>query len=389
MKAPISLMLAASALIPTTIFAQTENERGTPVSQAYAQKHGVSAQVAEQRLGQLDEIIAVEKALTEKYPNQFGGLYVEHSPEFRVVVKMTGQGEGLLRTITKDPKFVVEQAEIPLMQLRALQERVAKRLKTDGSYYFAVEANIWQGKILLRTTDPDAVKADLPRDLAVNRNVEIIPVEGGMQNAATIYGGKLLRGTSENCTAGFNVLANGQNMILTAGHCDSRVTLDGRTFNVVERVYKNSETWGFDFQIMNSTSSHTYPNETYKTRYYRETITKTTFAGDLPLGWDVCAFGTATNPTSIRCGKLESKWERTIDNRGVVGVFFRASPPDGKPFVVGGDSGGPVILQNTAVGIIKGRGDTNFPNHMYFADIQGLMGYGGFQYYDVYVKTSP
>ncbi len=388
MRLHLAALLAATSISPSAALAQSTNANERAVAANYATTYGVSEAEAKGRLDRLDEIMRVEKALTEKFPNQFGGLYVVHDPDFKVVVKMTGQGEGLLKTVTTDPLFVVEKADVPVKLLRQLQERVADRMKTDGSYYFAIEANIWEGKVLIRTTDVDALRADLPQDLAVNRNIEISRVEGGMVNTATIYGGRMLTGTQE-CTSGFNVLANGQPMILTAGHCDNRMTLDGQTFNVVERVYKSSSTWGFDMQIMRSTSTHTYPNEAYKQRSYRETITKVTYANDLPLGWSICAFGAKTSPTSLRCGKLEAKWESTIDNNGVKGSFMRASSPDSNPFVIGGDSGGPVILQNTAIGIIKGRGDTRYPNHMYFADIQNLMGYGGFQYYDVSVKIAP
>ena len=390
MRYEILTVVASTLILSTAVSAQQGTvDSGSPVAENYANTYRVSVDEANRRLGQLAEITRVEKALTERFPEQFGGLYVEHEPGFRVVVKMTGNGEGLLRQVTNDPLFVVEKAEVPLKLLRELQERVVKRIESSSGYAFAVESNIWEGKVIIRTTDEAALEADLPQDLKVNKNVRIVKIDAGMQNTATIYGGRLLTGTTQYCTAGFNVLASGTPMILTAGHCDDRMTLDGQTFNVVERVYKSSSSWGFDMQIMKATSTHTYPNEAYKQRSYREIITKTYFASDLPLGWSVCAFGAKNNPTGIRCGPLQSKWEATKDNRGITGQFMRASSPDSNPFVIGGDSGGPVLIQNSAVGIIKGRGDTNFPNDMYFADILNIQAYGGFQYYDVTVKTSP
>lgn len=378
---------AVIAIAATSLSAQEPADETSPSTLDYAERYNVTIEDAEARFARLAEISRIEKELTEKFPNQFGGLYVEHEPEFRVVVKMTGAGQGLLRQITDDPLYVVEKAEVPVKQLRQLQERVAETLVSDGSYYYAVEANIFEGMVFIRTTNPQALQAALPRNIAVNDKVKVIEVEGGMANTATIYGGRLMTGTSQNCTSGFNVLANGTPMLLTAGHCDDRMTVSGRTFNVVERVFKSSSTWGFDMQIMRPSSAQTHPNEVYSDRSTRETITNVYFAADLPLNWPVCAFGAVTN--TRKCGKLVSKWERVRDDRNVSGSFHRAEPDDGRAFVQGGDSGGPVMGAGTAYGIIKGRGDTYHPNHMYFMDIITLQASGGFVYHDVSVKTSP
>jgi predicted nucleic acid-binding Zn ribbon protein len=110
------------------------------VTEYYARSNGISPAEAASRLGRLSEINAIEKRLAERFPEQFGGLYVVHSPTFKVVVKMTGNGQGLLRQITDDPLYVVEKAETPVKQLNQLKERIGRRLMNEAGVYFAVNA---------------------------------------------------------------------------------------------------------------------------------------------------------------------------------------------------------------------------------------------------------
>lgn len=88
MRLPVLAVALVSSAISDTAVAQSAP--GNPMVQWYASEYGVAATEAEARLARLSSIAAVEKELQERFPNQFGGLYVQHSPQFRVVVKMTG-----------------------------------------------------------------------------------------------------------------------------------------------------------------------------------------------------------------------------------------------------------------------------------------------------------
>jgi hypothetical protein len=378
------LATVAAILLAGPVFAQDAVD---PVAQQYAQTNGISISEASSRLNRLGEISAIEKRLTERFPEQFGGLYVVHSPTFKVVVKMTGSGQGLLRQITDDPLYVVEQAETPVKQLYQLKDRVARRLMNETKdFYFAVNVNIWDGTVEIRTTETDAVRQLLSADLQNNRKLRLVAATSGGPNTATVYGGRQLTGTVQSCTSGFTVRSDGGEGIITAGHCDDRMTIAGVTYNMVSRAYKNSDIWGFDVQLMRPSSAQTHPNQIYSDASVRETITKVFYAADIPLDWPICAFGTTTNVR--RCGKLKAKWEVKRDNRGITGSFFRAAPDTSSAFTVEGDSGGPVFGTGTAYGIIKGRGDSVYPNHMYFMDIQTLEAYGGLDY-NPRVKVAP
>jgi hypothetical protein len=303
---------------------------------------------------------------------------------------MTGNGQGLLRQVTEDPLYVVEQAVTPVQQLRQLKDRIAKRLMDETKGYFAISVNVWDGTVELRTSEAEGVQRLLSADLQNNKLIRIIPVQKGAENTATIYGGRQLTYTTtqyiENCTSGFNVTADFGFGIITSGHCPNTMVLSGITFNTVSEAYKNSDTWGFDVQLMRPSAAQTYPNQAYVDSSQLETITKVYYAGDIPLDWPLCAFGRTTNV--MRCGKLKAKWEVKRDENGITGSYFRAAPDDGKAFNIKGDSGGPVFGAGTAYGIIKGRGDITNPNHLYFMDIMTLEAYGGLAY-NPRVKITP
>ena len=366
--------LLAATCLSAPLAAQTPTA-SDPANQAYADSYGVSQAEAAARMARLAEISRVEKALMERFPNQFGGLYVEHQPTFRVVVKMTGNGQGLLRQITQDPLFIVEQAATPVRQLMQLKERIGRRIAQVDGLTFSVAVNVWDGTVDVTATDAEQVRGLLTNDLRQNSNIRITQAEMISENTATIYGGRQLTGT-QTCTSGFTINSDSGQGIVTAGHCDDRMTLSGVTFNVVSRAYKNSDTWGFDLQTMRPASgTHTFPNQTYSDRSTLTAITQVYYAADLPLNWSVCVYGTVTN--TRRCGNLTRKWEVLRDNRGITNSVFRVSPTDGRAMSTGGDSGGPVLGANAAYGLIKAKGGSTNPNDLYFVDIMSLEALGG------------
>ena len=355
-----------------------------PTTQSYAASQNISYVEAQARLARLSDIVAVEKALQVKFPNQFGGLYVVHSPSFKVVVKMTGGGQGLLKQITSDPIFVVEKAETPINQLNQLKEKLARKVAAVDGFQFSVEVNVFDGTIDIRSQDSARMQSFLTNDLQQNKNIRLIQVDTVSSNTATINGGKQLTGT-QTCTSGFNVKHNGADAIITTGHCDDTMTLSGISFKLVERVYKYSDQWGFDMQVMRPTGTHSYPNQTYTAPSTLTTITGVADILNYPIDWPICAYGSVTNVR--RCGKIKAKHLVLKDDRGVTNAVHRAASDDGKAFNQGGDSGGPVVVTGTALGLIKAKG-SNVAD-LYFVDFGVLLGVlGGFAS-PVSIKTAP
>ena len=373
------LATALSIALCAPVASQTPATGENVVATHYAAEHGVSVEEAQRRLATLSDIAAVEKALADRFPNQFGGLFVVHEPNFRVVVKMTGAGEGLLQQVTQDPLYVVEKAERPVKMMLQLQDRIVAALVV-ANVGFETNVNVWTGEIEVDVIDAEGARKALGQLLEANAFVKLRKVAALPQNTAAIYGGRAATGSTQGCTTGFSVTNGVISGFLTAGHCDNTLTVSGYSFSLKEQVYQNSTQFGHDMQWM-SNSSHTFPNEIYRGSSTREVITNVYDPINMPLDWSLCAFGVTTN--ALKCGKLKSKYTKTTDNNGIVGYFFRAATDDGSYFVQEGDSGGPVFGANTAYGIIKGKGGTTYPRDMYFMSIADIDVMG------IRVKTSP
>lgn len=356
-----------------------------PVLTYYADTYNVTVEQARERLNLAPEIARVSNELERRFPNQFGGLFVKHEPDFRVVVKMTGAGQGLLRQVTSDPRFVVEQATTPINQLNQLKERIGRRLAQETGYQFSASVNVWDGTVDIQTTDIEDTRSRLTNDLTRNQNIRLIQIEEGVKNHATIRGGVRLTGTVQRCTSGFNVSSSLGDGLITAGHCDDSMTISGVQFRLAQRLYQNSETQGFDFQFMRPVSGvHVFPNDISRGGSVTETITATMSAAQIPLNWTVCAYGASTG--SMRCGTLQAKGEIVRDDNNVVNYVYRVAPQTAsQAMTIGGDSGGPVFGAGTAYGIIKGRGTSANINHMIFVDIATLSTLNN----SVRVKTAP
>lgn len=382
-----SSFFAATAILAATtsvwlsgpVAAQEGELISDPVTQAYMQTHGVDHAEAERRLATLQEIARVESALASKFPEQFGGLYVQHEPQFRVVAKMTGNGQGLLKQVTDNPLFVVEQADRPVKQMIQLRDRATAQLAAR-KIAFDSDVNVWTGEILIDVIDYDMASAAIGETIKGLNYVKLRRVSALPQNTATIYGGRQGTGTVQYCTTGFSVKNATQSGVLTAGHCDNSMTVAGSSLTLGGELYASSTTNGQDAQWMIK-STNTYPNEIYTSSTARMAITQVYDPNNLPLDWDVCAYG--YNMSVGKCGKLKSKYQSTTDNNGITGKFFRVSPATTGAMVVGGDSGGPVYGNNTAYGIIKGHGGTTYPNDMYFMSIADITPLG------ITVKTAP
>jgi hypothetical protein len=251
-------------------------------------------------------------------------------------------------------------------------------------FQFSAEVNVFDGTVDLRSQNSATMQSLLSTDLQQNKNIRLIQVENVSSNTATIYGGRKLTGTQQ-CTSGFNVKYKNTDSIVTTGHCDDTMTLSGVTFKLVERTYRDSYQFGLDLQIMSATGTHAYPNEVFGSATMRVVINSAPDTLTYPIDWPICVYGATTN--AQRCGKIKAKSVALKDNNGITNAVNRGVSDDGKAFNQGGDSGGPVLVGNTAIGLIKAKGSAIAD--LYFVDLAGLNNAQGGLTYVATVKTGP
>jgi hypothetical protein len=80
-----------------------------------------------------DSIGTINATLQEKEAGTFAGLWIQHRPDYRVVVAFTRNSAATLAKYTKDPLFKpIDRPGPTLAELRAMQDRLTKELTERG-----------------------------------------------------------------------------------------------------------------------------------------------------------------------------------------------------------------------------------------------------------------
>lgn len=201
----------------------------------YANAFDVSSDEALRRLALQDEAIpSLAAVLAESFPKHYAGLYIEHRPEFRVVVRMTAGGPTDVTSFISDFRLLgdldVVSVEYSLAELAFALDRVLDARRETG---IALDAEI--------DVRSNRVVVDLPKDgsdteaALIKRTVETRAPETAdlvdyrvvpslSQPALDIFGGLRLTNpsTGASCTSGFSIRHNSSMWlgITTAAHCD-------------------------------------------------------------------------------------------------------------------------------------------------------------------------
>lgn len=326
-------ILAASA---PTVVAQSAEDADPLTRDAgqYASAMGVDASEAMRRLKLQVHIGDLNARLTKNEPDSFGGLWVQHQPEYRVFALFTRGGEAKIQEYTAGGPLSgmvgTRTAKVTLTELvdaRTQAARMAGRLGIAA--HSAI--NILEGNAELYVLDAAHLDAALQKAAArLPDHVKVVQVPAFPKEATDIFGGLGLAGPSGSCTSGFSVQdSSGNKGITTAGHCDNTgVTYMGSGLPFV------SESWvdAFDIQW------HTAPGFTVRNLIWDGTYNRYIYGvvfgiSQYPGDW-VCKYGIASG---YGCGSI-------------VTTSFDGFNVEVDISVAGGDSGGPWFWNNSAFG---------------------------------------
>ncbi len=243
--------------LPNIVAADTGNSKENfldlPLAEMYAEHFGVTVDEALQRLQLQNAFPDLEPEITKSEPETFGGLWLQHEPEFKVIVAFTRNGEN---TITKYSDYIPEEiapyievrtVEKSLVELLNDQEKLAQSAEAQG---IKVESwlNIGDNRveINIRTSDKNAY------DIAVSEGKIVQPdklninlVESLTQPETDIYGGlnlKLWLLGGLYVTSGFSVIetATGEEGIITAGHAEDGLWYGSNSLTFEDESYGGS-----------------------------------------------------------------------------------------------------------------------------------------------------
>lgn len=307
---------------------------------SYANEFGVSLDEAARRLNLQSAAGELGAALEAEESATFGGLWIEHKPEFRVIVRFTdtASGERLASRIAGGPLaglVDVRPARTPLAEL----EKQQKALRVAGNkagVQFESDVDVRTNRMNVYTLDPAALQAKIGHALPAGTQVERV---SRLTREQALMGGNALT----SCTAGFTVRHNssGELGVLTAAHCSDYQYFNGAY--LPWRAAKNSQytdaQWHSTCGIVDVTNQVLSYDGT-------RTITSIRSRTYQAVGHYVCKYGMETG---YSCGLIESKAHDPGTNYD--GTFVRVNDKVNG----GGDSGAPWYQETVALGIHHGE----------------------------------
>lgn len=364
-----------------------------------AQQHGLSVQEATERVALLREIQQVVQAAIGSDEEGFGGVWVDHSPTFKIIVGFTGQSERrefLDRLSPQLRRYVqirnsakalgVAQQEVAQIQ----QALSAARIPFETFFEPRSQSHV----VVVQAQDnANTARALIPPALRSNVDVRVGSVlntyQTNVRSGDAVYGAWDLVNSSgrPTCTYGFAGRdSSGRDSVLTAAHCQTNppYVVGADANHLVQLPAPTESRYGdqYDFRhhavvglmtgywvwFDNGKAVSQYPQyvntvsgfgaDGYFTVQGR--LQYTAWNSNHYVGMPVCKSGFATGFT---CGTVEANWVSGTDVRGVsYSGFVRVSGSSQQVIAFGGDSGAPVFsfpnsaYDITAYGILKGGG---------------------------------
>lgn len=317
-------------------------------AKVYAADVGISVEEAVRRLSLQEAAGKLSEALETQETGIFGGLWIQHTPDFRIVVQLTQGDLSSIRPYVEGGPLAglveVRRTHVSLARLEAAQATAIRAVRRLG---VPVDAglNVMQSRAELYVRDRLRFDAAVRNaNIALPEHVEVLTVDELSHEQATLYGGLSL----STCTSGFAVRnSGGTRGITTAAHCGNAQSYSGTALTFQSERY----TGAYDVQW------HTHSGSTFRnwvfdglsdtsTPYYR-TITATKSRTSQALNEFVCKYG---KTTAYTCGYISDKSYLSSSPSDATATYIRVHR-DGVNLSEGGDSGGPWFASNTAYGI--------------------------------------
>jgi hypothetical protein len=340
---------------------QTQAEALADDATQYAAQFGVTPDEAVRRLKAQQSGAATTDAIAREFADRLAGISIQHTPDYRIVVLLTGTEQVADRSASGVPIVFKTGAKATHAQaVMALRKHLID-LHVDLPNARGAGYDQRTGEVVLLITREDAARfgADAIRKRAEEVGgvpVRVVLNELNESNMSVDGGGRveglnLLTNRRNVCTTAF-VVTNGEtNAITTAAHCPDDLIYVDRDGNSVALPMIGS--WGAAYRDVQINGSPDSPEPLFYSNRGAGTLRRvvswrnvaSTRAGDF-----VCHYGESSGyscatveltdyaPSDELCGGPCSPTWVTV--RG--------------PSCIPGDSGGPVFSGSIAFGIAKG-----------------------------------
>ncbi|MBV9841725.1 MAG: hypothetical protein JOY99_09385 [Sphingomonadaceae bacterium] len=356
--------LAAQAPLGATI--ETPDQAIAEDAAQYAKRYGVTIDEAVRRLRAQEESVAVTTALAASFADRLAGIAIQHRPDFRIVVLLTGAEPVPDRTIVAGGMAVPISFHVGALATRAAIDAAMRahqaELRAGYPIVHGMGLDMRTGELVLlvdrgRAQDYgfDRLRAELATLTGVP--VRISPLDGPSVNLAVAGGGRVVGIDPADkrryaCTAGFVVRYESYMGVATAAHCPDQLDYVEPDGARVPLGYAGQ--WGARYQdvqigvapgplaplfLADAKRSEARPVTGARSRL-------ATRAGDY-----VCHRGEGSGYSCAEIDLVDYAPPGDLCAGPCEPVWFAVDGPGCKS----GDSGGPVFLGTTAFGIVKGE----------------------------------
>jgi hypothetical protein len=361
MRWRLLFLLLAPAGVASAQPVQTQAEALADDAIQYAAQFGVTPDEALRRLKAQQSSVEATDAIRTEFADRLAGISIEHSPDYRIVVLLTGDRPVAERSAAGVPIVFRTGAKATHDQAIAAMRKHLIDLRADLPNARGAGYDQRTGEVVLLVTPADAqqlgidairVRAErvggVPVRIVINELRESnLDVDGG----GRVEGISSVTGRRSVCTSGFAVTNGETGAMTTAAHCPDQLTYVDRDGETVALPLIGS--WGAGYQDVQINAGPGPLEPLFYSNRGAGTLRRLATwrnVGSTRAGDFVCHYGESSGyscavveltdyaPPGDLCGGPCSPTWVTVKG----------------PSCIPGDSGGPVFSGGVAFGIAKG-----------------------------------
>ncbi len=386
--APFSASAQDATVVSAPPRIQSEADAFAQDAAAYARQNGVDGDEALRRLRAQEDSVAATDGIAREFAGRLAGISIEHFPNYRIAVLLTGDAPvaprtvraggmdvpivfrtgagatraGLVDAIVRHRAAihdVVPNAQGMGVDLRTgeLVVLVQTAFHRDEQSEIEFQLSALSGvPVRIRAQDGVDVDSAATQDAVDGFAVDAVAVVRGAVDAAAVDGGERVVGVDPRdgrryvCTTGFSVTNDVRTGVVTAAHCPDALTAYDANGNGTPLAFVGQ--WGVAFQDVqvhvggvNRPLFHADASTSAARTLTAARSRQSTRAGDA-----VCHRGQATGYT---CSEIDLV-DYAPPGDLCAGLCDPVWTTVAGPSCRGGDSGGPIFNGTVAFGITKG-----------------------------------
>jgi hypothetical protein len=339
---------------------QTFEEALQQDAEDYAKRFNVTVIDARRRLQAMRDTASTRQELQETFGPRLTGISIEHVPELKILVRLTGDTPVPDRSVTAAGMTVPIQfrtgAQSTLAQLRAASDRHHASIKTLIPQMQGIGIDTRTGELVVVVNAVGAAAAAiLTREAELEAltgvPIRIRAIDGVERNSDVRGGSRVASSAGGLCTSGFVVKdTTNRTGVITAAHCADVLTYYNPNNTQIPLAFVGG--WGSSTQDVQVHVSNYIERPEFYVDTAKTTVRRPVGQYALSATWpgdNACHRGETTGAS---CSMVEYVYYRPEAH--VCGGYCSDTwVTVFGPHCAGGDSGGPVYDLNLARGIQK------------------------------------